>query len=36
MTLGPERIHRKPGGPLRKVKARTRQRKLQYLAFRPF
>ena len=23
-------------GPLREVKARTRQRKLQYLGFRPF
>ena len=35
MTLGPQRIHSKTWGPLRKVKARTRQRKFQYLGFRP-
>ena len=35
MTLGPQRIHSKPWGPLSKVNVRTRQRKFQYMEFRP-
>ena len=41
MTLGPERIHSKPRGPQERleprevgIKARTRQRNLQYSGFR--